>query len=75
LYRISICSFDPEAARIVITAAWPKITSVADVTNDPRLLFSEEVVQQIGQVKTPLSDYVAKYAESFIKAMQWQAPE
>ena len=55
--------FDPEAAQIVITAAWPKITSVADVTNDPALLFSDEVIQQIGQVKTPLSEYVTKYAE------------
>jgi inosine-uridine nucleoside N-ribohydrolase len=55
--------FDPEAAQITITAAWPKITSVADVTNDPALLFSDEVIQHIGQVKTPLSEYVTKYAE------------
>jgi inosine-uridine nucleoside N-ribohydrolase len=55
--------FDPEAAQITITAAWPKITSVADVTNDPALLFSDEVIRQIGQVKTPLSEYVTKYAE------------
>jgi inosine-uridine nucleoside N-ribohydrolase len=55
--------FDPEAAQIIITAEWPKITSVADVTNDPGLLFSDEVLQQIGQVKTPLSEYVTKYAE------------
>jgi inosine-uridine nucleoside N-ribohydrolase len=55
--------FDPEAAQIAITAAWPKITSVADVTNDPALLFSDEVIRQIGQVKTPLSEYVTKYAE------------
>jgi inosine-uridine nucleoside N-ribohydrolase len=55
--------FDPEAAQIAITAAWPKITSVADVTNDLALLFSDEVIQQIGQVKTPLSEYVTKYAE------------
>jgi hypothetical protein len=27
------------------------------------LLFSDEVIQQIGQVKTPLSEYVTKYAE------------
>jgi inosine-uridine nucleoside N-ribohydrolase len=55
--------FDPEAAQIAITAPWPKITSVADVTNDPALLFSDEVIQQIGQVKTPLAEYVARYAE------------
>ena len=46
--------FDPEAAQITITAAWPKITSVADVTNDPALLFSDQVIQQIGQVKNAL---------------------
>ena len=55
--------FDPEAAQIVITAAWPKITSVADVTNDPTLLFSDEVIRLIGLVKTPLSEYLTKYAE------------
>jgi inosine-uridine nucleoside N-ribohydrolase len=55
--------FDPEATQIFITAAWPKITSVADVTNDPALLFSDEVIQEIGQAKTPLSEYVTKYAE------------
>jgi inosine-uridine nucleoside N-ribohydrolase len=58
--------FDPEAAEIVVTAAWPKITSVADVTNDPALLFSDDIVQQIGQVKTPLSEYVTKYAEKSV---------
>jgi inosine-uridine nucleoside N-ribohydrolase len=55
--------FDPEAAQVVITAAWPKITSVADVTNDPGLLLSDDVIRRIGQVNTPLSEYVTKYAE------------
>jgi inosine-uridine nucleoside N-ribohydrolase len=58
--------FDPEAAEIVITAAWPKITSVADVTNDPAVFFSDDILQQIGQVKTPLSEYVTKYAEKSV---------
>ena len=55
--------FDPEAAQIVITAPWPKVTSVADVINDPAVLFSDDIIQQIGQIKTPLSEYVTKYAE------------
>jgi inosine-uridine nucleoside N-ribohydrolase len=53
--------FDPEAAEIVLTADWPKITSVGDVTNDT--MFSDELVQRIARTKTPLTQYIAKYAE------------
>jgi inosine-uridine nucleoside N-ribohydrolase len=55
--------FDPEAAEIVLTAPWVKITSVADVTNDPIVLFTDETVQKIASIKTPLTEYIAKYAE------------
>jgi inosine-uridine nucleoside N-ribohydrolase len=53
--------FDPEAAEIVLTAAWQKITSVGDVTNDT--FFSDGLLQQIAQTKTPLTQYIVKYAE------------
>jgi len=53
--------FDPEAAEIVLTADWPKITSVGDVTNDT--FFSDELLQRIAQTKTPLTQYIVKYAE------------
>ncbi|HZC34809.1 MAG TPA: nucleoside hydrolase [Chthoniobacterales bacterium] len=53
--------FDPEAAEIVLSANWPKITSVGDVTNET--MFSDEVVQRIARMKTPLTQYIAKYAE------------
>jgi inosine-uridine nucleoside N-ribohydrolase len=53
--------FDPEAAEIVLTADWPKITSVGDVTNET--LFSDELLQRIAQTKTPLTQYIVKYAE------------
>ena len=53
--------FDPEAAEIVLTAAWQKITSVGDVTNDT--FFSDELLQRIAQTKTPLTQYIVKYAE------------
>jgi inosine-uridine nucleoside N-ribohydrolase len=53
--------FDPEAAEIVLSASWPKITSVADVTNET--LFDDELVKRIAQQKTPLTEYISKYAE------------
>jgi inosine-uridine nucleoside N-ribohydrolase len=53
--------FDPEAAEITITADWPKVTSVGDVTNET--MFSDALVQRIAQVNTPLTEYIAKYAE------------
>jgi len=53
--------FDPEAAEITITADWPKTISVGEVTNETML--SDELVQRIGQVSTPLTRYIAKYAE------------
>lgn len=53
--------FDPEAAEIVLTADWPKITSVGDVTNDT--LCSDQLVQKIASTKTPLTQYIAQYAE------------
>jgi inosine-uridine nucleoside N-ribohydrolase len=53
--------FDPEAAEITITADWPKTISVGEVTNETML--SDELVQRIGQVSTPLTQYIAKYAE------------
>jgi inosine-uridine nucleoside N-ribohydrolase len=53
--------FDPEAAEIVLTADWPAITSVGDVTNETML--TDELVKRIAQQKTPLTEYIAKYAE------------
>jgi inosine-uridine nucleoside N-ribohydrolase len=53
--------FDPEAAEIVLTADWPKITSVGDVTNET--FFSAKLIQQIAQTNTPLAQYIVKYAE------------
>ena len=54
--------FDPEAAEIVLTADWPKITAVGEVTNDT--MFTAELVKRIAQQKTPLTEYIAKYAET-----------
>jgi inosine-uridine nucleoside N-ribohydrolase len=54
--------FDPEAAEIVLTADWPKITAVGEVTNDT--MFTADLVKRIAQRKTPLTEYIAKYAET-----------
>ncbi|MBV8100031.1 MAG: nucleoside hydrolase [Verrucomicrobia bacterium] len=52
--------FDPEAAEIVLTASWPKITSVGDVANET--LFNDELIKRIAQKTTPLTEYIIKYA-------------
>ena len=53
--------FDPEAAEIVLTADWPAISAVGDVTNET--MMTEELVKRIAEKKTPLTEYIAKYAE------------
>jgi inosine-uridine nucleoside N-ribohydrolase len=53
--------FDPEAAEIVLTADWPAITAVGDVTNETML--TDDLVKRISEKKTPLTEYVAKYTE------------
>lgn len=53
--------FDPEAAEIVLTAAWPKITSVGDVTNET--MFTDQLVKKIAEQKTPLTDYISKFEQ------------
>ncbi|WP_336965553.1 nucleoside hydrolase [Sphingobium aquiterrae] len=51
---------DPEAADIVMTSDFPSITIVGNVTNKTRL--TPELLARITAVKTPLSDYYAKYS-------------
>jgi inosine-uridine nucleoside N-ribohydrolase len=54
--------FDPEAAEIVLMADWPAITSVGDVTNET--MMTDELLKRIAEKKTPLTEYLTKYAES-----------
>ncbi len=51
--------FDPEAAHIVLTAPWAKITSLGSVTNETRM--SADLVKRMLAVKTPVTEYLAKY--------------
>ena len=52
--------FDPEAAHIVLTAPWPTITLVADVTGEVK--FSCEDIDKIRAAKTPIANYVLQYS-------------
>lgn len=52
--------FDPEAAHIVLTAPWQKITVVGDFANDVPM--TEAYIGAIGKAGTPVARYVAAYA-------------
>jgi inosine-uridine nucleoside N-ribohydrolase len=52
--------FDPEAAHIVLTSPWAKITSLGRVTNQTKM--TPELVARLLQVRTPVTEYLAKYA-------------
>ena len=51
--------FDPEAAHIVLTAPWPKITAVGDVSNS--VMMTHPLMDRIAAAKTPLTAYLARY--------------
>ncbi len=52
--------FDPEAADIVLTAGFPKILIIGNVSN--AALLTKAIVDKVGTVKTPLTDYYVKNA-------------
>jgi inosine-uridine nucleoside N-ribohydrolase len=53
--------FDPEAAHIVLTAPWPKITSIGStVINDTPT--NQALLDRIAQKKTATNEYLARYA-------------
>ena len=51
---------DPEAADIVLTAGFPKIVIVGNVSNNTML--TRDLVAKVASVKTPLTDYYARNA-------------
>lgn len=53
--------FDPEAAHIVLTAPWTRITVVGDVSN--AVAMSPELRARIAAKTTPMAALVARYAE------------
>jgi inosine-uridine nucleoside N-ribohydrolase len=50
--------FDPEAAHIMLTAPWPKIVVVGNVSND--VIMDKPLADRIDAKKSPVSDLVAR---------------
>ena len=53
--------FDPEAAFIALHAPWAKIVSVGEITN--RVVLTKELLARVASVQTPVTAYLAKYAQ------------
>ena len=52
--------FDPEAAHIVLGAAWPRITVLGNVTGSAKM--TPDLATRIGKAGTPVARYVDAYA-------------
>jgi inosine-uridine nucleoside N-ribohydrolase len=52
--------FDPEAAHIVLTAAWPRVTMLGNVTGSVKV--TPELATRIGAAGTPVARYFDSYA-------------
>ncbi|QDH16540.1 nucleoside hydrolase [Swingsia samuiensis] len=50
---------DPEAAHITLTAPWPAITCVGNVSND--IMMTHDLMNRITQKKTPVTNYLSKF--------------
>jgi inosine-uridine nucleoside N-ribohydrolase len=57
-------TFDPEAAHIVFTSPWAKITAVGNVSNDT--LMQPEIYKELIAKKTPVTEVLARHP--------WQLP-
>jgi inosine-uridine nucleoside N-ribohydrolase len=56
--------WDPEATRVMLRAPWRRIVQVpVDATT--RTLFTKELAARAGSADTPVTRYVAKYAEAY----------
>ena len=51
--------FDPEAAHIVLTAPWPRITAVGNVSN--AVMMTKALMARIGARHNALTQYLARY--------------
>ena len=52
--------FDPEAAHIVLTADWPRIVSLGNVSD--AVMMTPALMDRIAAVPTPLTAYLKRYA-------------
>jgi purine nucleosidase len=72
--------FDPEAARIVLRADWPRV-DMTPVDISVKTLFSKEMMAEIAKSPTPAAQYVAKYTTEFhylwdeLAAASWLNPK
>jgi inosine-uridine nucleoside N-ribohydrolase len=55
-------NFDPEAAHIVLTAPWARITAVGNVSN--RLVMSPALAARMDARKTPVTDLIARFSDT-----------
>lgn len=53
--------FDPEAAHIVLTAPWARITVVGDVTEPVKV--TREITEKVGRSRSPVAEYFRAYAK------------
>jgi inosine-uridine nucleoside N-ribohydrolase len=54
--------FDPEAAHIVLTAPWRRVTMIGDVATSVRL--TPAIVAQIATSPAPVAQYLKRYAQT-----------
>jgi inosine-uridine nucleoside N-ribohydrolase len=54
--------FDPEAAHIVLTAPWRRVTVVGDVATSVRL--TQAIVDRIAVSSSPVAQYLKRYAQT-----------
>ena len=54
--------FDPEAARIVLRAAWPRV-DVTTVDVSIKAPFTEKMLAEISKAKTPAAQYIAGWSK------------
>lgn len=72
--------FDPEAAHVVLRAAWPRI-DLTTVDISVKTMFTREMVKEIAESQTPAAKYVAKYTSSYfymwdeLAAAAWLDPK
>jgi len=55
--------FDPEAAHMVLHAAWPRI-DVTTVDVSIKAPFTQKIIDEIAQSKNPAAQYIAKYSKA-----------
>jgi inosine-uridine nucleoside N-ribohydrolase len=56
--------WDPEAMRIVLHSAWPKVLQVP-IDPTTKTLFTPDLVRRSTRSSTPVTRYVAQYAQAF----------